>query len=114
MKKPLASLARSLRKNSTPQESKLWNLLRNKDFSKHKFRRQYPIGRYIVDFCCPAKRLVIEADGGHHNEEKQRKYDKVRDNFLKSCGFKVLRVWNNEIDENLDGVADEIYYHLNS
>ncbi|MFA5076762.1 MAG: endonuclease domain-containing protein [Patescibacteria group bacterium] len=112
MRKKLTTLARNLRKNSTSQESKLWYLLRSKNFSDNKFRRQYPIGDYIVDFCCPASKLIIELDGGGHNKNDQILKDNKRDQYLKSQGFKILRVWNNEIDKNLDGVANEIYYHL--
>jgi len=110
MKKEFTHLARQLRKNQTSQEDKLWYWLRAKHFSSLKFRRQYLIGNYIVDFCCPKKKLVIEVDGGGHNEIRQIKADKVRDEWLRSQGFKVLRIWNNEIDENLDGVLEEIYF----
>lgn len=109
MKKNLTYFARKLRRNLTPHEVKLWSLLRDKRFIDLKFRRQYPIGKYIVDFCCPSKRLVIELDGSGHIEPKQTKIDKERDKYLNSQGFAVLRVWNNELDDNLDGVVEKIY-----
>jgi len=110
MKKRLTKIARVLRKNLTTQEIKLWYHLRGKHFEDLKFRRQYPIGNYIVDFCCPAEKLVIELDGSGHLTEQQTKKDKKRDEFLKRQGFRIYRVWNSEIDENLDGVLEEIYH----
>ena len=75
-----------------------------------KFRRQAVIGRYIVDFVCYEKKLVIEVDGGQHNQSGK---DVVRDKWLRSQGFKVLRFWNNEVLSNLDGVYQTIEGHLN-
>ena len=102
------SKARELRKNMTTQERKLWSILRKKSLNNLKFRRQYPIGDYIVDFICHEKNLIIEVDGGQHNENKNKIYDEVRTKFLESKGFKVIRFWNNEIDENIEGVYFEI------
>ena len=96
--------ARSLRKNMTPQELKLWNILRNHQFYGLEFRRQYPIGNYIVDFVCKSKKLIIEIDGGQHNTPDAILYDKQRTDFLVSKGYRVIRFWNNEVDENLDGI----------
>jgi len=110
MKKRLTKIARVLRKNLTPQEAKLWYHLRGKHFENLKFRRQYPISDYIVDFCCPEKKLVIELDGSGHLFKQQIKKDRKRDDFLKSQGFRVYRVENSEIDENLDGVLEEIFH----
>lgn len=101
-------MARNLRKNQTPYENKLWYWLRNKRFKDLKFRRQYPIGKYIVDFCCFEKKLVIELDGGQHSETKQSKSDIIRDRYLESQGYKIVRFWNNELNENLDGVLEKI------
>ncbi len=92
----------------TPHEEKLWYYLRAKRFNGLKFRRQNPIGPYIVDFSCPSKKLIIELDGGGHMEEKQIKYDKKRGAYLKKLGYKVLRIWNNEVDKNLEGVFEQI------
>ncbi len=96
--------ARELRKNMTPQEIKLWQIIRNKQFYGYRFLRQYPIGNYIVDFVCISKKIVIEIDGGKHNQQKNIVYDKNRTKYIESCGFSVIRFWNNEIDDNLDGV----------
>lgn len=100
--------ARYLRKNMTPQELKFWNLVRNSQFENTKFKRQYPIGKYIVDFVAIQKMLVIELDGGGHNTPEQQKYDEERTKYLKSRGFKILRFWNNDIDNNIDGVFETI------
>ena len=96
--------AKELRRNMTPQERKLWRLLRNHQFYGYEIRRQYPIDKYIVDFICRSKKIIIEIDGGQHNDEKNIVYDKKRDNDLNKLGYKVIRFWNNDIDNNLDGV----------
>lgn len=102
------SRARLLRKNQTSQEDKIWNLLRNRNFHGLKFKRQHPIGNYIVDFICIDKKIVIEIDGGQHNAPEKINSDKQRTLYLESEGYKVIRFWNNEIDKNLEGV----YLHL--
>ena len=96
--------ARSLRKQLTPQERILWQLLRNHSFYGYEFRRQYVIGEYIVDFVCREKKIVIEIDGGQHNTPEEIIYDKKRTEFLNSRGYKVIRFWNSDIDKNIDGV----------
>lgn len=96
--------ARELRKNSTEQEQKLWKLLRDRQLKNYKFRRQYPIGEYIVDFICREKHLIIEIDGGQHNTETNIAYDNQRTVFLESKGYKVIRFWNNDVDNNIEGV----------
>ena len=101
--------AKMLRKNMTEQEKFLWNILRNNKFYGLKFKRQVPIGNYVVDFACEIHNLIIELDGGHHNEPDNIEYDKQRTEFLKNKGYKVLRFWNNEIDDNIDGVCEVIY-----
>lgn len=102
-------LAKNLRKNQTPEEAKLWMLLRNRRFSKFKFRRQFPIDGYIVDFCCLSKRLIIELDGGQHN---QNPADKDRDEYLEKQGFRVLRIWNNELNQSEEAVLEKIFQTL--
>ena len=97
-------IARKLRKNSTEQERLLWKLLRNRQFMNLKFKRQFPIGDYIVDFICEEKKLVIEIDGGQHNEPENISSDNTRTKYIESCGYKVIRFWNNEISNNLEGV----------
>ena len=95
---------KTLRKNSTPQEIILWSRLRAKRFKGLKFKRQYPIGKYIADFLCLEIKLIIELDGFQHKEENQERYDKERTKFLESRGFRILRFWNDEINNNLEGV----------
>ena len=102
------NLARTLRKNSTKQEHVLWKLLRNSNLKNYKFRRQHPIGKYIVDFICIEKRLILEIDGGQHNYKKNITYDNERTKYLNSRGFQVLRFWNNDIDNNLEGIIEKI------
>lgn len=102
------NLARTLRKNMTPQETKFWNLVRNNQFQNIKFKRQYPIGPYIVDFIAIQHMLVVELDGGGHNTDSQQKYDIERAKYITSRGFKILRFWNNDIDNNIEGVFETI------
>jgi very-short-patch-repair endonuclease len=106
--------ARALRKRLTPQEVKLWVKLRELKGLGFHFRRQAPIGPYIVDFICFRSQLVIEADGGQHGMPDGIRSDRVRDTFLHAHGFKVLRFWNSEIDQNLNGVMESILSTLNS
>jgi very-short-patch-repair endonuclease len=93
---------RELRINQTKEEKKLWAALRAKQFDGLKFRRQEQIGRFIVDFVCYDKKLVIELDGSQHLDEKEK--DLVRDEWLNSQGFTVRRFWNNEVRNNFSGV----------
>lgn len=101
-------LARILRKQQTPQEAKMWNLLRNHRYKNLAFKRQHPIGNYIVDFICLEKKLIIEIDGGQHNEIANIEYDQQRTIFLEKKGYKVIRFWNNDIGKNIEGVFLEI------
>ena len=103
--------AKILRKNNTPMEVKLWNQLRSRRFMGLKFRRQTPLGDYIVDFICIEKMLIIEIDGRQHNEDKQRGYDKRQTEFLNDLGYHVLRFWNNEVLLQFNAVMDQIYKH---
>ena len=105
----LLANAKKLRKKSTPCEIKLWSRLRSCRFMGLKFRRQCPLGPYIVDFVCIEKKLIIELDGGQHNEDKQQDYDKRRTEFLNGLGFNVIRFWNNEILLQFDDVMAQIY-----
>lgn len=97
-------LTRELRKKSTPQEIILWSRLKGRKFNNLKFRRQHLIEKYIVDFICLEKKLIIELDGWQHQEEEQKRYDQERTIFLESLGFSIIRFWNNEVNSNLDGV----------
>ena len=105
-------LARNLRKNQTPQEQKLWRFIRNNQLGV-KFKRQYPIGDYIVDFICREKWLIIELDGSQHNEDNNIINDEIRTKYLESRGFKVIRFWNNDINNNIEGVILEIKKYIN-
>ena len=100
----LTPRARALRKRMTDAETVLWKRLRNRQLG-HKFRRQEPIGRFIVDFVCYEKMLIIEADGAHHLNNK---YDQERDAWLKAHGYLVLRFWNSDLLKNTEGVLEKI------
>jgi very-short-patch-repair endonuclease len=106
--------ARALRKRLTPQEVKLWVKLRELNPIGFHFRRQAPIGSYIVDFVSFRSQLVIEADGGQHGIPEGARSDQLRDAFLQSQGFRVLRFWNLDIDANLVGVMESILSALNN
>lgn len=99
-------LAKNLRKRSTDAERLMWKHLRVKQMGGLKFRRQHPIGNYIVDFACLEKRVVVELDGGQHGERVNK--DRARDEWLKARGYKVLRFWNNEVLKNVEGVLEVI------
>jgi very-short-patch-repair endonuclease len=94
-----------MRSEPTPAEHHMWQMLRAKRLAGYKFKRQLPIDGYIVDFACPARRLVVEADGGQHNDNAN---DRERDAHLTAQGFRVLRFWNNDIFENEEGVLTSI------
>jgi 2-isopropylmalate synthase len=102
------SRARGMRRAPTDAELRLWRLLRDRRFDGLKFRRQVPVGPYIVDFLSVSARLIVEADSSQHAESDR---DKTRDAYLKSRGWKVLRFWNNEVLQNREGVLDTIYAH---
>jgi very-short-patch-repair endonuclease len=97
--------AKELRRNLTPAEQKLWAVLRNDQLGV-SFRRQHAIGPYVTDFCCIKKKLVIELDGGQHLE--QADYDQERTEFLQSKGYRVLRFWNNDVVNDINGVITAI------
>jgi very-short-patch-repair endonuclease len=94
-----------MRKEPTPAERKLWHALRNWQLDGLKFRRQMPIGRYIVDFYCSSACLVVEVDGATHTDSIK---DHVRDAWLLTQGIHVVRIWNNEVMDNLSGVIATI------
>ena len=99
---------RTLRQNLTPAEATLWNLLKNKKLHGRKFRRQQGVGNYIVDFCCPAEKLIIELDGEVHNDPLRTAYDTDRDTRLKTLGFTILRFENKDIFQNTEAVLSKI------
>ena len=102
-------IARKLRVNQTDAETVLWNRIRNRQIDGHKFVRQKPIGGYICDFVCRERFLVVEVDGGQHNESAA---DKIRDRRLAEDGYRVLRFWNNDVLGNLEGVLATIQTEL--
>jgi very-short-patch-repair endonuclease len=101
--------ARTLRKNSTEAEKRLWAALRSRRFNGYKFRRQRPIGCYIADFVCMEHKLIIEADGGQHADSA---HDSERDVWLKGEGWRILRFWNNDVLANMEGVLTGILREL--
>ena len=101
--------ARTLRRNQTDAEKLLWSKLRNAQLHDFKFRRQHPFPPYILDFYCDDLNLVIELDGGQHNEEK----DKERTRFLNEEGLTISRYWNNDVLKNIDGVLEDIANKVN-
>jgi very-short-patch-repair endonuclease len=105
----LLDFARTMRAKPTDAEHRLWQHLRAGRLSAFKFRRQQPLGNFIVDFVCLEARLIVELDGGQHNGSAS---DVKRDEWLASQGFAVLRFWNNEIFENLEGVVERILVQL--
>ena len=105
-------LSRKLRKNSTDVERLLWQHLRLKQMGNFKFRRQHPLGKFIVDFICLEANLVIELDGGQHNEDKENKVDEIRTAWLEKQGLKVLRFWNHEVLNDLPIVKEVIWNAL--
>jgi len=110
--KKLKQCARELRKNMTDSERFLWAKIRRKQLNGYQFYRQKNIGNYIVDYYCPAAKLIIEIDGGQHYYGQGIEKDKIRDNFLGRLGFKVLRFSGREIFTNIDGVLHRIGKHL--
>lgn len=108
MKRLNVSACRALRKNQTDAEKKLWAVLRSRQLAGIKFRRQFSVGRYILDFYSPEHKLGIEADGGQHYENKGRQRDKLRTRQLSHAGVQILRFGDREILNNIDGVCEAI------
>jgi very-short-patch-repair endonuclease len=101
--------ARSLRRDMTEAEEKLWRELRDRRLDRIKFRRQAPIGKYVADFACLEAKLIVEIDGSQHAESA---HDAMRDAELKSRGFRVLRFWNDNVLRDIDGVCDTIIAYV--
>ncbi len=102
--------ARRLRQNQTDAEKIVWQQLRSRQLAGCKFRRQHPLGNYIVDFICLDRKLIIELDGSQHMETLE--YDEKRSNFLQQEGFVILRFWNNQVFEELETVLAVIHGEL--
>ena len=102
------NLTRALRKRMTPQEALLWRELRLLKPQGLHFRRQVPLGAYIVDFACTSRLLAVEIDGGQHAEDGHAIRDRERDAWLRSIGFQVLRFWNHDINTELSAAVDHI------
>ena len=98
--------ARRLRNAPTDAERHLWYHLRRRELAGHRFRRQVPVGGYVVDFACPAARLVLELDGGQHLQ--QRDYDMQRTRRLQALGWRVLRYWNDDVLLRTDAVLEDV------
>lgn len=96
--------AKRLRREMTHAERDLWARMRNRQLVGCKFRRQWTLGNFVADFCCVEAKLVVEVDGGQHNEVA----DGARTAALEEMGYRVIRVWNNEVSENIDGVLQAI------
>lgn len=104
--------AKKLRSNTTPHERILWRALKELPVSGTHFRRQAPIGPYVVDFFCPAAHLIIELDGGHHNDDETAERDRARQLWLEREGYRVIRFWNSEIAGDLNAELERIYVEL--
>jgi len=104
--------ARSLRRDQTDAERKLWWLLHSRRFADVKFRPNHPIGNFFADFCCIKSWLVIELDGGQHADEAQVAYDRRRTAYPRSRGFSVIRFWNEEVSKEPERVLEQIYEAL--
>ncbi|MEW6109825.1 MAG: endonuclease domain-containing protein [Nitrospirota bacterium] len=105
----LSNLAKNLRRQSTDTEQALWKYLRAKRMDGLKFKRQQPIGDYIVDFVCFERKIIIELDGGQHSQPEHMKRDKERNRWLESQGYEILRFWDNEVLKNTRGVLEVIW-----
>jgi very-short-patch-repair endonuclease len=101
-----------LRQRCTEAETALWDRLRNRGLNGAKFRRQVPLGPFVVDFACFDARLVVEVDGGQHAASQQQ--DVQRTTWLEAQGYRVVRFWNNEVLENIEGVLQTIAANLES
>ena len=105
--------ARALRAAQTGAEARLWSALRNRQLDRWKFRRQHPIDRYIVDFVTIAGKLIVEVDGATHSTDAEVRRDEERTRCIEALGFRVMRVTNDDVFRNLDGVMDTIWSELN-
>ena len=107
-RKSLTPVARRLRNDPTEAEKLIWRALRDEPFKAFHFRRQVPLGPFVVDFASHAAKFVIELDGGQHAEPRHAAADAQRDAALAAHGYRVLRIWNSDVFENRDGVLDTV------
>ena len=110
IREEMRNRARQLRKQQTPFEHALWRYLRAGRFGQYKFRRQQVIGPYIVDFICQSAKLIVELDGSQHIDTIE--YDRQRDEWLLSQGYRVVRIWNHEWVQQQSVVLEKIFYEL--
>ena len=108
----LLSFARVMRKNCSDAERKLWFILRDRKLARFKCRRQFPIAGYIADFYCVKAKLVVECDGGRHNEPDAQRYDAARTDRFNQHGIQVVRFWANDVLKHPTEVAESIYRSL--
>ena len=104
--------AKQLHRNMTPAEVKLWARLRAHRLEGVHFRNQHAIGKYVVDFCAPRKKLIIELDGSQHLDQEE--YDEIRTQYLESQGYKVIRFWNTDVMKDVDSVIRAIMQVMES
>jgi very-short-patch-repair endonuclease len=104
-------IARRLRRDQTDAERVLWFRLRDRRLDGWKFKRQVPIDRFVVDFCCADAKLIVEIDGGQHDQDGERDADRTK--VLEAMGYLVLRYWNNDVMRNINGVLEDILSTIN-
>ena len=107
-KQEQTELRKELRNNGTPAEGRMWLMLKNKQISGKKFRRQFSVGKFILDFYCAELKLAIELDGAPHFTSVGTHYDEERDKYLSSQGIKILRYENKMVFEDSEGIVDDI------
>ena len=109
---PIIDRANAMRKEMTEAEQTLWSVIRKRQLLGFKFRRQHPISQFIADFYCHEKKLVVEVDGGYHNEPTQAEHDQQRTYELEKIGIRVLRFSNEEIKDDMEAVIEKIRKYL--
>ncbi|MGH9443984.1 MAG: endonuclease domain-containing protein [Thermoanaerobaculia bacterium] len=100
--------SRRLRRDQTSAEEVMWKVLRGRRFKELKFRRQHPMGPFVVDFFCPELNLAIELDGGGHATDQSVEQDRARTIWLERKGIRELRFWNSDVDQNLEGILEKL------
>ena len=103
---------KDLRNNPTKAEKLLWSILKGRKLDGYKIRRQYGVGKYVIDFYCVEKKLAIEVDGEIHDNEESKEYDKIREEFIKNFGIQIFRIRNEIIEKNIEEAADMILTEL--